>query len=231
MAIDAYLYRHIDILHCTEPTNFITITRSPTSSTLISTADKIGYAAYITPLNHTYIRQTTLLTRLITQRSGRNGHLQVFLFKREDGDHTAVLGLYVYQRSHKNHVTTPHSTHVTHDRTHTQHDPKHFKNTVLTLINELKTIYPQIKIIVIGDFQHTVLTNTLHRMGQPQLPHTSKYPHTMPTTSTTSGFSCPDSTSKQHISHMVQPLRQIPNRTGSHYCCIGTHPFGMIYWH
>ena len=165
------LHRHIDLLNYTEPATFISIPDSPISSTLTRTTDKDGYVVYITPHSHTYIRQNTLLTRLITQRSSHAGRLHVFILKGDNGDNTAVIGIYAFQRDHKTHSTSPHTPTVksTHPRQH--NNPKHLKQDLLTLINDLKTVYQQLTLLIIGDLQHTVRNNTLHRMGHPQPLH------------------------------------------------------------
>ena len=45
-----------------------------------------------------------------------------------------------------------------------------FKQKVLTYANKLRTLYPRLLLIIMGDFQHTVIDNTLHRMGKFQRP-------------------------------------------------------------
>ena len=45
-----------------------------------------------------------------------------------------------------------------------------FKQKVLTYANKLRTLYPRLLLIIMGDFQHTVIDNTLNRMGKFQRP-------------------------------------------------------------
>ena len=48
--------------------------------------------------------------------------------------------------------------------------PKKNQQSVLNIITELRTSYSKLILLVIGDFQHTVLDNSLHRIGRPQPP-------------------------------------------------------------
>ena len=135
-------------------------------STLIRTANKTGYAVYITPLSHTCIRQTIFLTRLLAQRSSHACRLHVFIFKGDNGDHTAVIGMYAFQRGHKTHGILPQTPPVAPPPPLQHNNPKHLKYSLLTLINDFKTVYQQLTLLIIGDFQHSVHNNTLHDMGQ-----------------------------------------------------------------
>ena len=168
--ISVCLHGHIDILHCIESAAYLSILGSPVSFLLTRTTDKAGYAVYITPHSHAYIRQNTLLTMLITQRSSHAGCLHVFIFNGENGDHTAVIGICAFQRGHKTHSTSTHTPpeKPTHPPQH--NNPKQLKQEILTLITDLKTAYQQLILLTIGDFQHTVHNTTLHRMGRPQPP-------------------------------------------------------------
>ena len=74
--------------------------------TLTNAADKIGYALYVTNHSHTYIRQATIHTRLLSQRCIYNDRLYTFLFKGEDSHHTTILCVYAFQRAHKDHTTS-----------------------------------------------------------------------------------------------------------------------------
>lgn len=69
--INTCVHENIDILHCTEPTEYMTPGTRETS-TLINTADKAGYAVYVTTRSHTCIRQATIYTRIFSQRSAYN---------------------------------------------------------------------------------------------------------------------------------------------------------------
>ena len=109
--INVCLHGHIDLLHCIEPSTFMSIKGSPVSSTLIRTTDKVEYIYYITALSHTSIRQTILLARLDTRRSSDDGRLHTFIFKDDNGDHIAVLGMYAFQRGHNTHGTSTPTTH------------------------------------------------------------------------------------------------------------------------
>ena len=155
---------HIDLLHCTEPAAYLSIPGSHASLSLTRTADRAGYAVFITPNSHTYVRQNTLLPRLLTQRSSHTGRIHVFIFKGDNDAHTAILGLYAFQRGHKGHKTSKHSL------PHHQTTPQQLKQDLLTIISDLKTAYPNLTLIIIGDFQHTIHNNTLHRMGKQQPP-------------------------------------------------------------
>ena len=168
--ISVCLQGNIDLLYCTETAAYISIPSSPASFSLTRTADKAGYAVYITPHNHIYIGQNTLLTRLITQQSSHAGRLHVFIFKGNNYDHTAVIGLYAFQREHKTHITSTHTPPDKPTQYHQHNNPKELKQDLLTLINNLKTAYQQLNLLIIGDFQHTVHNNTPHRMGRPQPP-------------------------------------------------------------
>ena len=169
-SISTCMHGHIYLLHCTEPAAFLSIKGSPASSTLICTTDKSGCAVYITQHSHTYIRQTTFLTRLITQRSSHADRLHVFTFKGDNGDHTTVIGLYTFQRGHKTHGTSIHTPPVTPPPPLHHNNPKHLKHALLALINDFKTVYQQLTLLTIGDVQHTVRNNTLRRIGHPQPP-------------------------------------------------------------
>ena len=129
---------------------------------------KAGYTVYITPHSHTYLRQNTLLTRLVTQRFSHADRLHVFIFNGDNDDHTAVIGLYAFQRGHKTHSRSTHTPSENPTHPHQHNNPKKLKQDLLTLINDLKTAYQQLTLLIIGDFQHTVHNNTLHRMGRPQ---------------------------------------------------------------
>ena len=48
--------------------------------------------------------------------------------------------------------------------------PLLFKKQLLAHTNELRTLYPHILLIIMGDFQHTMIYNALHRMGKFQRP-------------------------------------------------------------
>ena len=104
--IYAYLHGHIYLLHYTEPTALMSIKGS--------LADKAGYVVYITPLGRTYIRQTTLLTRLITLRSSHAGRLHVFIFgqqRRPHHSHRSIrLSTWSQNSWHLNTHTTRHSS-------------------------------------------------------------------------------------------------------------------------
>ena len=81
--IKACLHGDIDILHCTEPAKHMTLGTRATF-TLINAADKAGYTLYVTDHSHIYIRQASIHTRLISQRSVYNGRLHTFLFQGDD---------------------------------------------------------------------------------------------------------------------------------------------------
>lgn len=53
--VNACVCGDINILHCTDPADFIT-PGTQSSTTLINITDKAGYALYITKHSHTYIR-------------------------------------------------------------------------------------------------------------------------------------------------------------------------------
>ena len=40
------------------------------------------------------------------------------------------------------------------------------EHTFTTLLTDLHTSYPHLKILLLGDFQHTIMHNNLHRMGK-----------------------------------------------------------------
>ena len=69
------------------------------TATLTNDADKAGYALYVTKHSHTYIRQATIHTRLLSQRFIYDGRLHTFLFKGDDSHHTAILCVYAFQLS------------------------------------------------------------------------------------------------------------------------------------
>ena len=80
------------------------------TATLTNAADKAGYALYVTNHSHTYIRQSTIHTRLLSQHLIYNGRLHTSLFKGDDSYHTAIFCVYAFQRAHKDHMTTPMAT-------------------------------------------------------------------------------------------------------------------------
>ena len=100
--IKACVHDDLDFLYCTEPAEHMTPGTQVTAS-LISTADKAGYILYVTTHCHTYIRQATLHTRLISQYSSYNGRLYIFVFQGSNMHHTAILCLYEFQRGHRDH--------------------------------------------------------------------------------------------------------------------------------
>ena len=102
--IKACVHGDLDFLHCTEPVEHMTPGTRATA-TLINTANKTGYVLYITTHCHTYIRQATLHTRLISLRSSYNGRLYTFVFQGSNMHHTAILCLYAFQRGHRDHST------------------------------------------------------------------------------------------------------------------------------
>ena len=51
-------------------------------------------------------------------------------------------------------------------RTDTTHTPHHFKSKVIEIETSLCALYDPLTLIVMGDFQHTILDNALHRMGK-----------------------------------------------------------------
>ena len=136
--------------------------RTRATATLTNAADKAGYALYVTNHSHTYIRQATIHTRLLSQRFIFNGHLHTFLFKGEDSYHTTILCIYAFQRAHKDYTTRSKATSA---KTET---PQHFKQHVLDLATELRTIYDPLTLIIMGDLQHTIADNSLYRMDKHQ---------------------------------------------------------------
>ena len=81
-----------------------------------------------------------------------------------------MLGPHIFQRGYKNHANTQPQSDTNHNCSPTQQNPQHFRQAVLSLITEIRTIYLKLKLIVLGDFQYTVLDNKLHYMVQPQQP-------------------------------------------------------------
>ena len=132
------------------------------TATLINSADKAGFALYVTNYSHTYIRQATIHTRLLSQRFIYNGHMYTFLIKGEDSHHTTILCIYAFQRAHKDHTISSKAT-ATNSQT-----PQHFKQQVLDLATELRTLYDPLTLIIMRDIQHTIADNSLHRIGKHQ---------------------------------------------------------------
>ena len=132
------------------------------TTTLTNAADKADYALYVTTHSHTYIRQATIHTRLLSQRFIYNDRLHTFLFKGEDSHHTTILCVYAFQRAHKDHTTSSTATAPTADSS------RHFKQKVLDLATELRTLYTPLTLVIMGDLQHTIADNSLHRMGKHQ---------------------------------------------------------------
>ena len=114
--ISVCLHGHIDLLNCTEPAAYISIPGSP-----------VSFSLTITPHSHSYVRQNTLLTRLITQRSSHAGRLHVFIFKGDNGDHTAVIGIYAFQHGHTTHITSTYTPTVKPTPPRQHNNPKHLK--------------------------------------------------------------------------------------------------------
>ena len=102
------LHADIDLLHITEPPAFMAIPDTPAAATITHTADDAGYSVYLNAHSHIYIHQTTLLPRLVSQRSSHGCRLHSFLFHGADDGHTAVIALYAFQRGHKQHTTSTH---------------------------------------------------------------------------------------------------------------------------
>ena len=100
--IKACVHGDLNFLHCTEPTEHM-MPGTRDTATLINTADKAGYVLYVTTHYHTYIRQATLHTRLISQRSSYNGRMYTFVFQGTNMHQTAILYLYAFQRGHRDH--------------------------------------------------------------------------------------------------------------------------------
>ena len=100
------LHADIDLLHITEPPAFMSIPDTPAAAAITHTSDNTGYNVYLNAHSHIYIRQTTLLPRLVSQRSSHGGRLHSLLFHGADDGHTAVLALYAFQRGHKHHTTS-----------------------------------------------------------------------------------------------------------------------------
>ena len=138
--------------------------------TLINTADKAGYVLYVTTHCHTYIRQATLHTRLISQRSSYNGRLYTFVFQGTNMHHTAILCLYAFQRGHRDY-----SIATTENATDTAQSPMLFKQSIVTLTATLRMLYNKLTLLIMGDYQHTVSGTSLHRMGQKQPPPSANF--------------------------------------------------------
>lgn len=66
-SVQLYIQGNIDFLYYTELAAFIPIPNSYISATIISTANKTGDTLSIARHNHTYIRQVTIHTRLVSQ--------------------------------------------------------------------------------------------------------------------------------------------------------------------
>lgn len=203
--INVCLRGNIDRLHIVEPPVFISIPDSPEVTTLTDTVDKAVYAVYLYTHSHTYIHQTTILTRIIRQRFSHNSRLHIFLFEGENGGHTAFLVIYAFQRGHKIHANSTHATSMNQDTSHNEHHPQQLKQIILKLIDKLHTSYTQMKLILAGGFQHTIIDNHLHRMGMHVPPNI---------TSVDIGY--PHSTSRQNILRMGQQLRLRAGRDQSH---------------
>ena len=154
------VHSDLDFLHCTEPVEHMTPGTRATA-TLINTADKTDYVLYVTTHSHTYIRQATLRTRLVSQHSSYNGRLYTFVFQETSMHHTAIIYLYVFQRGHRDHSIT-----TADNASGTTHSPILFKKSILTLTATLQTLYTNLTLIIMGNFQHIVSNTTLHRMGQ-----------------------------------------------------------------
>ena len=204
------LHTDIDLLHITEQPTFMDISDTPTAATLIHIADNTGYYLYLNAHSHIYIRQTTLLPRLVSQQSSHGGRLHSFIFHGADDDHSAVLVLYAFQRGHKHHTTTTHTLSINQTPSTNDHSPRHLKQTIFTLITELHNKYNLLKLIVFGNFQHTLADTTLHRMDlylpSPPLDIFGPYLR-VPLPSP--GYL--HAASYKYISHVDQPLRR---RTG-----------------
>ena len=73
--------------------------------------------------------------------------------------------MYTFQCGYKIYTPTLPTTDTNTDNIHGMYILQHFKHVVLALKTELKKLYQQLVLIIMGDFQHTVLQNTLYRMS------------------------------------------------------------------
>ena len=162
--IKACVHGDLNFLHSTKPAEHMTPGTRATS-TLINTADKAGYVLYVTKHCHIYIRQATLHTRLLSQRSSYNGRLHTFVFQGSTMHPTTILFLYTFQRGHRDH-----SIATNRKEPDTAHSPTLFQQSIVTLTATLRTLYTNLTLLIMGNFQHIVSDTTLHRMGQRQPP-------------------------------------------------------------
>lgn len=165
------------------------------TATLINAADKDGYSLYVTGYSHTYIRQATIHTRLVSQHLIYNGRLFIFLFKGDDLFHTAVLCIYAYQRAHKSHDPTT-KTHTIHRVTPIDTDsPQLFKHIVFAHTNGLRTLYTPLILIIMGECS----------ASHGKIPEISTSSHTYPMhcTPTQPCIYHPDPTPNPSLPHLV----------------------------
>ena len=85
-------------------------------------------------------------------------------------NHTSLLYLHAFQRGHKAHIIDSRTEDEHPDDIHNSHSPQYFEHIVLDLAIELDTTYPNLTLIIMGNFHHTVSHTALHRMGQHQPP-------------------------------------------------------------
>ena len=150
----------IDLLHITEPPAYISVPGSAAAATQTHTADRAGFTVYLNKHSHTYLRQTTILPRLLSQRISHNGRIHTFILHGPHDDApTVIVATYAFQRGYKLH-SPPTVVRDTND------NPLHMQQTFTTLLTDLHASYPQLTLLLLGDFQHTIMHNNLHRMGK-----------------------------------------------------------------
>ena len=79
--------------------------------------------------------------------------------------HTTIFCLYAFQHGRRDHSIAIHEK-----EPDIAHSPTLFKQSIVTLTATLRTLYTNLTLLIMGDFQHTVSDNTLHRMGQRKPP-------------------------------------------------------------
>ena len=126
--IKACVHGDLNFLNCAEPAEYMT-PGTRTTANLINTADKAGYVLYVTTHCHTYIRQATLHTRLVSQRSSYNVRLYTFVLQGINIHHTAILCLYAFQRGHRDH-----SIAIAENTTYTAQSPMLLNNPLSYLL-------------------------------------------------------------------------------------------------
>ena len=91
--------------------------------------------------------------------------MHTFAFQGSTMHHTTIFCLYAFQHGRRDYSIAIHEK-----EPDIAHSPTLFQQSIVTLTATLRTLYTNLTLLIMGDFQHTVSDNTLHRMGQRKPP-------------------------------------------------------------